>query len=343
MAEERKGMTYKDAGVDIDAANRAVALMKERIQRTYQNFTGGEILTKIGGFNGLARLMPDGRVISMSTDGVGTKIKLAILLNQHDTVGVDLVGMCVNDILVSGVSPAFFLDYLAMGKLIPEQVNKIVGGVADGCDLAEMALMGGETAEMPGMYKPGDYDMAGFAVGFAGSQVDIIDGSRIRPCMNVYGAASSGIHSNGFSLIRPIFGISDNNPEKSRQNLNRYYKQLGCTLGEELLKPTEIYTKLVKTLKQRYEIFGMVHITGGGFVDNPPRILPPGCSMRIRTKSWKRPPIFQIIRKRGGVSGEEMLRTFNCGIALLVISPDKIFELEKIGTIVPGNGEVIFV
>lgn len=338
---ERKEMTYKGAGVDIDAGKRAVDLIRERVQKTYKNLSCGQVLTPLGGFNGLVRL-PGGITIASSTDGVGTKVKIAILLNRHDTVGIDLVGMCVNDIIVSGISPAFFLDYLAMGVLDPEQASVIVGGVADGCDMAGMALLGGEMAEMPGVYKPGDYDMAGFAVGIADPESRIIDGSLIKPGMDVYGVRSSGVHANGFSLIRSVFGISDDNAQKSLRTLNQYYKQLGCTLGEELLKPTEIYVKLVKEMMKRYEIAGMVHITGGGLVENPPRILPAECDMIIRAKAWKRPPIFRIIRKRGGVPSMEMLRAFNCGIGLLAISPDKIHEAEKIGRIVPGNGNICF-
>jgi len=342
MPKKKTGVTYADAGVDIGAGAKAVDLIKVRAEQTFRHFKDGEILTGIGGFSALVKL-PDGRIMAASTDGVGTKLILAILLGKHGSVGVDLVAMCVNDIAVCGISPAFFLDYIAMGKQIPERTSEIVGGIIYGCELAEAALIGGEMAELPGMYKEDDYDLAGFAIGLAESQGKLILGDRIRPGMNVYGVASSGVHSNGFSLIRRVFEIKDSEPEKARKILNRYYKTLGCTLGEELLKPTEIYVRLIKQMRNRYDVAGLVHITGGGLVDNPPRILPEGCSMKIRIRAWKRPPIFRLIRKRGGVNQMEMFRTFNCGLGLLVISPDKVYEGEKIGEIVPGDGEVIFV
>lgn len=336
-----KSVTYKESGVDIGAGERAVDLIRKKAEATFRNLTVGKVISGIGGFSAIIEL-PDGRILAASSDGVGTKLMLAILLDRHESVGIDLVAMCANDMSVCGISPGFFLDYIAMGKQIPERTKVIVEGIIWGCDLAEAALIGGEMAELPGMYKEDDYDLAGFAVGFADSKNKLILGDRIRPGMKVYGIESSGVHSNGFSLIRRVFKIDNANPEKAKKILNRYYKSLGCTLGEELLKPTQIYTKPINRMLRQYDVAGMVHITGGGLVENPPRILPEGCAMKIKARSWRRPPIFGLIKKLGGIAEMEMLRVFNCGIGLLMISPDKITEGECIGEIISGDGKVYF-
>lgn len=339
---EKKGLTYKVSGVDIGAGDKAVDLIRKKAEATFSNLTVGKVISGIGGFSALIEL-PDGKILAASTDGVGTKLILAILLNRHESVGIDLVAMCVNDMSVYGISPAFFLDYIAMGKQIPERTKSIVEGIIWGCTLAEAALIGGEMAELPGMYKENDYDLAGFAVGFADSKKELILGDRIRPGMKIYGIESSGVHSNGFSLIRRVFKIDGSNPEKAVKILNRYYKSLNCTLGEELLKPTQIYAKSINRMRSQYDITGMVHITGGGLVENPPRILPEGCAMKIKKNSWKRPAIFGLIKRLGDVAEMEMLRVFNCGIGLVLISPGKVTEGECIGEIIPGDGKVHFV
>ena len=338
----KKGLTYKESGVDIGAGDKAVDLIRKKAEATFRNLSVGKVISGIGGFSALIEL-PDGRILAASSDGVGTKLILAILLNRHESVGIDLVAMCVNDMSVYGISPAFFLDYIAMGRQIPERTKKIVEGIIWGCDLAEAALIGGEMAELPGMYKENDYDLAGFAVGFADAKDKLILGKGIRPGMKVYGIESNGVHANGFSLIRRVFKIDGSNPKKAVKILNRYYRSLDCTLGEELLKPTQVYAKPINRIRLQYDIAGMVHITGGGLVENPPRILPRGCAMKIKKNSWKRPAIFGIIKRLGGIADMEMLRVFNCGIGLLVISPSKITEGECIGEIIPGDGKVYFV
>jgi len=329
---------YKKSGVDIDAGDRAVELIKEKARETFVNYQG-KVLSGIGGFSGVVELK-DHRMMGLSTDGVGTKLVLAIMMEKHDTIGIDLVAMCVNDLIATGIWPAIFLDYIAQGKQIPERTQSIVGGIIKGCNLAECALIGGEMAEMPGMYRENDYDLAGFAVGFADSKDDLILGENIKSGMKVFGIPSSGIHSNGYSLVRKIFGISLTNRE-SIKKLNAYYSDLGKTLGEELLKPTTIYVKLVKRLVSEYNIAGLVHITGGGIIENPPRILLEGLSINIKKGSWTIPPIFRLIQERGQISLNEMLRTFNCGIGLMVISEDDIKEGILIGEVVPGDKKVI--
>lgn len=335
-----KQTTYAESGVDIEAGDKAVDLIKKRVQETYKNYPG-KVLTDIGGFSGLIEL-DDGRVVGSSTDGVGTKLMLAAILDKHDTVGIDLVAMSVNDLIVAGIIPAFFLDYIAVGKQVPERTERIVGGVIDGCNLAQVALLGGEMAEMPGMYGEDDYDLAGFAVGFAKSKNELILGKDIQPGMKVYGFASSGVHSNGYSLIRKIFGIDLDNPEKTKEILNQEYSELGRTLGEELLEPTVIYVDQIKKLLAKYKIAGFVHVTGGGLVENPPRILPEGCGINIKMGSWKVPPIFKLIQEKGNISEQEMLKTFNYGIGLIAISSDDIPEGIQIGEVVKGDKKVNF-
>jgi len=330
--------SYKKSGVDIDAGDRAVELIKEKARETFVNYPG-KVLSGIGGFSGVVELK-DGRVMGLSTDGVGTKLVLAISMDKHDTVGIDLVAMCVNDLIVAGIWPAIFLDYIVQGKQIPERTQSIVEGIIKGCNLAECALLGGEMAEMPGMYREDDYDLAGFAVGFTDSKDNLILGKNIKSGMKVFGLPSSGVHSNGYSLVRKVFGISLTDKESTKK-LNTYYPELEKTLGEELLEPTTIYVKAIKELVSKYNIAGLVHITGGGIIENPPRILPGGLSINIKKGSWPILPIFRLIQEKGQISLNEMLRTFNCGIGLVVISEDDIKEGILIGEVVAGDKNVI--
>jgi len=324
------GYSYQQAGVDIDAGNRAVELMKPAVKRTMRP----EVLGGLGGFGGLFALdlskYPEPVLVS-GTDGVGTKLKLAFQLDRHDTIGQDAVAMCVNDILVQGAEPLFFLDYLAVGKLVPERVAEIVGGIAKGCELAGCALIGGETAEMPSFYQEGEYDIAGFAVG-AVNKPDIIDGSRIQAGDVLIGLPSSGFHSNGYSLIRKIFP-----PEL----WDKVFPELGEPLGEALLRPTRIYVKTVLPLLAGKKVRGMAHITGGGLTENLPRILPEGLGIRIDRRSWQVPPIFTLLQKMGEVEEKEMLRTFNMGIGfVLVVQPQDVQEIQ---TQLRSMGEESFV
>lgn len=340
LMKKSKKISYADSGVDISAGNLAVDLIKKNVQKTFKYFPG-KVLTKIGAFGGVAELK-GGKIVASSTDGVGTKLILASLMDKHDTIGIDLVAMSVNDLAVIGVMPAIFLDYIAMGKQIPKRTEKIVNGIIKGCNESQCALMGGEMAEMPDMYSKDDYDLAGFAAGFADSKKDLILGEKIKPGMKVYGFPSSGVHSNGFSLVRKIFGINFKDAKKAKKILNSKFNGLSGTLGEELLTPTVIYIKTIKKLIASYKIAGLAHITGGGLVENPPRILPKGCSVRIKKDSWSRPAIFDVIQKEGNISDFEMLRTFNCGIGLIAVSSENIKEGKLIGEIVKGKGEVIF-
>lgn len=307
-----EGLTYARAGVDIDAANRAVFLMKDIVRRTFRP----EVLTDIGGFGGLCALPGKYRepVLVAGTDGVGTKLRVAFMCGRHDSVGIDVVAMCVNDILVSGAEPLFFLDYLAVGRLDPERVAAIVGGVARGCELAGCALIGGETAEMPGFYAPDEYDIAGFAVGVV-ERDKIIDGRKITPGDAVIGLPSSGLHSNGFSLARKVFF------EVMGATVETFEPSLGRTVGDELLAPTRIYVKTVLALLERFDIRGMAHITGGGLTENLTRVLPPGVGAVLEPSRWPAPPVFGLIQKRGGVAEAEMFRTFNMGIGYVLIVP----------------------
>jgi phosphoribosylformylglycinamidine cyclo-ligase len=302
---------YKESGVDIDEANTFIEKIKPIVAAT---FTRG-VLSDIGGFGGLFALGGDrytDPVLVSSTDGVGTKLMIAGMCDRHDTIGIDLVAMCVNDIVVAGAQPLFFLDYFATGSLDANKAVDVVKGIAKGCRIASCALIGGETAEMPGMYKVGDYDLAGFTVGIA-ERAKIIDGSEIKVGDKIIGLAASGLHSNGYSLVRKIcfadmgLSVQDEIPE------------LGCTLGEELLRPTRIYVDAIVNLIRKFKIGGLVHITGGGFIDNIPRVLPQGCTAVIHEKSWDMPPIFPFLEKNGKVSREEMFRTFNCGIGMVAI------------------------
>ena len=308
---ENKGLTYRDAGVDVDEGARAVELMKQHVKKTFTK----NVLCGLGGFGGLFELDLTGikqPVLVSGTDGVGTKLKIAFLMDRHDTVGQDCVAMCVNDILCQGAKPLYFLDYLATGKLKPEKVADIVKGIADGCQLAGCALIGGETAEMPGFYEEGEYDMAGFAVGIVDKK-KIIDGSRISAGDVLIGLPSSGIHSNGYSLVRKLFfekmGLTTTDP----------IDVLDCTLGEALLTPTRIYVDVCTKILERFSVDGMVHITGGGFYENIPRIIPQGLGVEIHLGSWPVLPIFALMQQWGSIADEEMFKTFNMGIGMILV------------------------
>lgn len=307
-------ITYRDSGVNIDAGEQAVREITSHVRRTFRPGVIGDI----GGFGGLFGLdvkkYPDPVLVS-GTDGVGTKLRLALAMDRHGTIGQDCVAMCANDVVVQGAEPLFFLDYLAVGRLDPAKVALIVKGVADGCQAAGCALIGGETAEMPGMYDPEEYDIAGFCVGCA-DRSRIIDGSRIGPGDAVIGLGSTGCHSNGYSLVRKVF------LERAGWKLDRYVPELGCVLGEELLKPTRIYAKTVLALLgEGFDLKGLAHITGGGLVDNIPRVLPGGCRVVLRPGAWTEPPVFELIRRLGPVEEPEMRRTFNLGLGMVMIVP----------------------
>lgn len=305
------GLSYRDAGVDIDAGNRSVELMKSHVRATFRR----EVLSDIGGFGGLFALDTKKYrepVLVSGTDGVGTKLKLAFMMDKHDTIGQDAVAMCVNDILVQGAEPLFFLDYVAVGKLLPEKVADIVGGVARACSESGCSLIGGETAEMAGFYPDGEYDIAGFAVGVA-EKSRLITGSRIEPGDVLLGLPSSGVHSNGFSLVRRICF------EHKGFSVDTFVPELGKTLGAELLTPTRLYPRVCLPLIEKFDIKGMVHITGGGFYDNIPRVLPGGCGASVDVASWPRPVIFDLLREWGQVAWTEMYRTFNMGIGMILV------------------------
>jgi phosphoribosylformylglycinamidine cyclo-ligase len=303
--------TYKDAGVDIDKADAFIKSIRPLVKATYR--TG--VLGEIGSFGGMFHMGADryrDPVLVSSTDGVGTKLKIAILMNRHDTIGIDLVAMCANDIVVHGATPLFFLDYLAMGELSTETATHIVEGIAHGCRQARCSLIGGETAEMPGIYQPGDYDLAGFVVGVV-ERDGIIDGSTIAVGHRIIGLASSGLHANGFSLVRQVLF------ERQRLQVDDEIPELGGPLGEELLKPTRIYVETVLNLLRDFPLTGICHVTGGGLTDNLPRILPKSCQAVIHRQSWPVPPIFHLLRDRGSIPEDEMLRTFNNGIGLALV------------------------
>ncbi len=325
-----KGLSYRDAGVDIDAGDALVEAIKPFARRTLRP----EVLAGIGGFGGLCEIPKKYRqpVLVSGTDGVGTKLKLAFALGRHDTVGIDLVAMSVNDVLVQGAEPLFFLDYFACGRLDQRVAAEVIKGIARGCELAGCALLGGETAEMPGMYPEGEYDLAGFCVGVV-EKAAILDGRSIRPGDTILGLASSGAHSNGYSLIRRILERAQPGPEL------------------DLLEPTRIYVKPVLALLERVAVKGLAHITGGGITGNIPRTLPPGTRARIDKASWPRPPVFDWLQRAGNVAEEEMFRVFNCGIGMALVvaagdarraadalraSGEAVYE---IGSIEPSSGE----
>ncbi|MBV1819381.1 phosphoribosylformylglycinamidine cyclo-ligase [Anaerosalibacter bizertensis] len=313
-------LTYKEAGVNKEAGYKEVQLIKNFISKTY---TEG-VLSNVGGFSGLFALDKEKYnepVLVSGTDGVGTKLKIAFMMDKHDTVGEDCVAMCVNDILCQGAKPLFFLDYIATGKLEPEKMAKIVEGVANGCIKGGCALIGGETAEMPGFYQDGEYDMAGFGVGIVDKD-KIIDGSAIEEGDLVVGLPSSGVHSNGYSLVRKIFF------DKAKLDVDKYIPELKSTLGEALLKPTRIYTNPLYDLIENFNLKGISHITGGGFYENIPRMLPEGLTAVINTKDIERPYIFDLIQEYGDIDTDEMYSTFNMGIGIVfVVGKDEIDDV----------------
>ncbi len=319
-------MDYKNAGVDIEAGYKSVELMKEHVKKTMRP----EVLGGLGGFSGAfsAEKFKDMEkpTLVSGTDGVGTKLKLAFTMDKHNTIGIDCVAMCVNDIACAGGEPLFFLDYIACGKNEPEKIADIVSGVAEGCIQAGCALIGGETAEMPGFYPIDEYDLAGFAVGVV-DEKDLITGKDIKAGDTIIGIASSGVHSNGFSLVRKVFKITE-------ESLGTYYDSLGKTLGEALLAPTKIYVKALKSVKDAgVTIKGCSHITGGGFYENIPRMLPDGVRAVIKKDSYKIPPIFEMLSKDGDVAEEMMYNTFNMGIGMMLAvyaaDADKVMEALK--------------
>ena len=306
-------LTYADAGVDIDKANKLVSTISEIAKKTSRTGVIGEI----GGFGGLFSLNLanlDRPVLVSSTDGVGTKLKIAFMLDKHDTVGIDLVAMCVNDIIVQGAKPLFFLDYLSLGKLESEQVAEIIKGIGEGCKQANCALLGGETAEMPGFYKDKEYDMAGFAVGIVDNS-KIIDGTEVRVGHRLIGIASSGLHSNGYSLVRKICF------DRLKLKIDDYVPELGQSIGEALLTPTKIYVEPLLSILKDLPVHGLAHITGGGIEDNILRIVPGACEISIQAEIWDVPPIFTFLQQAGNVSDAEMRRTFNNGIGMIAIVP----------------------
>ncbi len=303
-------LTYKRSGVDIEAAEAAVRLIAPLAKSTFR----AEVLGEIGAFAGFVTLPAGYRepVLVSSTDGVGSKLKIAFLADRHDTVGIDLVAMGVNDVLVHGAEPLFFLDYLAVGKVVPEKIEAIVKGVAEGCRRAGCALVGGETAELPDFYASGEYDLAGFCVGVA-EKSRIIDGSAVKPGDRLLGLASSGLHSNGYSLARKVVF------ERMGLKVGDPLPGLGKSVGDELLRPTRIYVRPVLDLLRGFPVRAMAHITGGGLTGNLPRVLPAGCRAVIQSGSWTVPPIFALIRESGKIAEDEMFRTFNMGIGLVLV------------------------
>ena len=309
-------MTYRDAGVDIDAGNESVSLIKDSVRATYRP----EVLGDLGGFGGLFALRAqDYRepVLVSGTDGVGTKLRLAFLLHRHDTIGQDAVAMCVNDILVQGAEPLFFLDYLAVGKLEPTQVADVVSGVARACKESGCALIGGETAEMAGFYPVGEYDIAGFAVGVV-ERERLITSARVKVGDVLLGLPSSGVHSNGYSLVRKIVF------EHKGFRGDEYIEELGRSIGEELLTPTRLYPQVCLPLIREFDLHGMVHITGGGFYENIPRALPDGMGAEVDAAAWEMPAVFRLLQEWGNVDWAEMYRTFNMGIGMVLIASEEV-------------------
>ncbi|WP_028582224.1 phosphoribosylformylglycinamidine cyclo-ligase [Desulfogranum japonicum] len=309
---------YAEAGVDINKGNLFISKIKNIVSETHRR----GVLSDIGGFSGLFAIGNsdyNDPVLIASTDGVGTKLAIAKLCNKHDTIGIDLVAMCVNDVVVSGAKPLFFLDYFSVSKLDLEVATEVVKGIAKGCKIAQCSLIGGETAEMPGLYQPGDYDLAGFVVGI-GDRNAIIDGSDIKVGNKIIGLASSGLHSNGYSLVRHVMF------QELGLKIDQEIEEFGCTLGEELLRPTRIYVDAITNILRRFPINGLVHNTGGGFIDNIPRILPGGCDAHLQKGSWPVLPVFSFLQEHGKISEEEMYRTFNMGIGMLAIVDEENVE-----------------
>ena len=319
--------------MDIEKGNAFVQAIKPMVESTFRP----EVLTKIGGFAGCFSLNLERYkkpILVSSTDGVGTKLKIAFMVDRHDTVGIDLVAMCVNDIVVNGAKPLFLLDYLATSQLDLERAQKVVGGIVKGCIEAECSLIGGETAEMPGFYKEGEYDLAGFAVGIV-EDAQLIDGSSVTVGDKLIGIASSGLHSNGYSLVRKVL------LEHHKMTLESYVEEIGGVLGEELLRPTKIYVKPVLNLTRDFNIRGIAHITGGGITENLPRVIPKGCKATVRRGTWEVPRIFSFLKEKGNISEEEMLRTFNNGIGMILVVRPK--EVEDVLNRLNSLGEKAFV
>lgn len=345
MTEEKKSITYADAGVDIDAGNKAVELMKDSVRASYRP----EVIGDLGGFGGLFALnitKYKEPILVSGTDGVGTKLKLAFLADKHDTIGQDAVAMCVNDILVQGAEPLFFLDYIAVDKVDSQKVANIVKGVADACKESGCALIGGETAEMAGFYSKGEYDIAGFCVGCV-DKSKMITGEKVKAGDVLLGLPSSGVHSNGFSLVRKICF------EHMGFDMNTMIPEFGCTLGEQLIVPTRLYPKTCLPLIEKFDIHGMVHITGGGFYENIPRILPQDCDALVDAESWEIPMVFKKLQEWGNVDWKEMYRTFNMGVGMvLVIDPSEADAVRahlseagetffELGKVIPGEQKTI--
>jgi phosphoribosylformylglycinamidine cyclo-ligase len=328
-----KKSSYKGAGVDVEKGNEFVRLIKPMVESTFRP----EVLTKLGGFAGCVSLNLERYkkpILVSSTDGVGTKLKIAFMMDRHDTVGIDLVAMCVNDVVVVGAKPLFLLDYLATSQLDPEKGKAIIAGIVKGCVEAECSLIGGETAEMPGFYKEGEYDLAGFAVGIV-ENAQLIDGSSVTVGHKLIGIASSGLHSNGYSLVRKVL------LEHHKMDLGKRVEDIGGVLGEELIRPTRIYVKTILNLTRDFNIGGIAHITGGGITDNLPRVIPKGCKAVIHKGSWDIPPIFSFLREKGKITEDEMLRTFNNGIGMILAVRPK--ELEDVLGRLHSLGEKAFV
>ena len=333
MSEQKTSLSYKDAGVDIDAGNALVDRIKGAVKRT----TRPEVIGGLGGFGALCQI-PAGYkepVLVSGTDGVGTKLRLAMDLKRHDGVGIDLVAMCVNDLVVQGAEPLFFLDYYATGKLDVDTASRVVAGIAEGCVQSGCALVGGETAEMPGMYHGDDYDIAGFCVGVV-EKADIIDGSKVQPGDQLIALASSGPHSNGFSLIRKVLEVSGQSPDTLLA---------GKSLADHLLEPTRIYVKNLLALFKTTPVHALCHITGGGFWENIPRVLPANTKAVINGKSWQWPAIFDWLQQQGNISRHEMYRTFNCGVGMIAVVPaaqldNALSQLQQAGETAWHLGEI---
>lgn len=336
--KKKTKLTYKKAGVNIDEGDRFVSLISPLVKKTFRK----EVMADIGSFGALFKLDKKkykNPVLVSGTDGVGTKLKIAFMADRHDTVGIDLVAMCVNDILTSGAEPLFFLDYFATGKLKPEKAAQVIKGITKGCLQAGCSLVGGETAEMPGFYEKGEYDLSGFAVGVVDRE-KIINGSGIKKGDAVIGIAANGLHSNGFSLVRKVFF------DHSKMSVNKYIPETRSTLAEELLRPTTIYVKAYNAVKDKIKIKGMAHITGGGIPGNLPRIFPKGVQAVIDERSWKKQPIFELIRRIGRVPDADMKRTFNMGIGFVIVVDNSqkektidILEKNKYNVYLMGNIE----
>ena len=338
-------ISYKDSGVDVTRGYKAVDLMKKHVKSTYNENVLGDI-GSFGGFFSIAGEKMEEPILVAGTDGVGTKLKYAFLLDKHDTIGIDAVAMCVNDIVCQGAKPLFFLDYYACGRLYPEAESEVVKGIADGCRQAGCALIGGETAEMPGFYPDGEYDLAGFAVGIVDKK-KVINGKSIKAGDVLVGIKSSGVHSNGYSLVRKLFG------DENKAELEKYDERLGATVAEVLLKPTKIYVKSILSLLEKVEVKGIAHITGGGFIENIPRILPEGVSAEIVKNSYEVPAVFKVMQEKAEITDEQIYNTFNMGIGMVVcVAPENVDaaieslkatgeDVAVIGKIVAGKGVIL--